>query len=125
MPECCHDRVTSWDPVLDALRCYESLCGKIDPSVEKMEADKKLASELVSKRYKVLDLAVPALNKLTKGQLKAIVLRCRCHDRVTSWDPVFSFSFNSTQRTHAQTTSSCWNTLAPAGEAWRPPTAPV
>ena len=29
------------------------------------------------------------------------------------------------RRTHAQTTSSCWNTLAPAGEAWRPPTAPV
>ena len=29
------------------------------------------------------------------------------------------------RRTHAQTTSSCWNTLAPAGEASRPPTASV
>jgi hypothetical protein len=28
-------------------------------------------------------------------------------------------------RTHAQTTSSCWNTLAPAGEASRPPTASI
>jgi hypothetical protein len=42
-----------------------------------MGSDKKLASELISKRYKVMDLAVPALNKLTKGQLKATVLRCR------------------------------------------------
>jgi hypothetical protein len=56
---------------------YESLCSQLDPSVEKMDSDKKLASELISKRYKVLDLAVPALNKLTKGQLKAIVLKCR------------------------------------------------
>jgi hypothetical protein len=29
------------------------------------------------------------------------------------------------RRTHAQTTSSCWNTLAPAGEASRPPTASI
>ena len=29
------------------------------------------------------------------------------------------------RRTHAQTTSSCWNTLAPAGEASWPPTASV
>ena len=29
------------------------------------------------------------------------------------------------RRTHAQTTSSCWNTLALAGEASRPPTASV
>jgi hypothetical protein len=29
------------------------------------------------------------------------------------------------RRTHAQTTLSCWNTLAPAGEASRPPTASV
>ena len=29
------------------------------------------------------------------------------------------------RRTHAQTTPSCWITLAAAGEAWRPPTASV
>jgi hypothetical protein len=29
------------------------------------------------------------------------------------------------RRTHAQTTSSCWNTLAPAGEASRAPYASV